>query len=65
MKQKTHPIRAARQRHGLSQQELADAIGTTKGAVSSWEIGKAMPRPDTAKCLITKFPGLTVEKIYG
>ena len=32
-------LRAARKRHGLSQQQLAEAIGCTKDTVSRWERG--------------------------
>jgi transcriptional regulator with XRE-family HTH domain len=33
-------IRAAREAIGMSQQELADLLGVTKAAVSSWENGR-------------------------
>ena len=39
-------IRAAREALGMSQQELGDAIGVTKAAVSFWENGKYLPSDD-------------------
>jgi transcriptional regulator with XRE-family HTH domain len=33
-------IRTLRQAKGLSQQELADRLGVTKGAVMHWETGR-------------------------
>jgi DNA-binding transcriptional regulator YiaG len=36
--------RAIREAAGLSQQDLADAIGTTRQAVSHWELGARTPR---------------------
>ena len=37
-------IKAARIRKGLTQQELAEALNTTKSAVSRYELGKREPR---------------------
>lgn len=41
-----HPeaIRAARQRAGLSQRELAARLGTNETSISRWEQGRARPR---------------------
>lgn len=39
-------IRAARQKAGMSQEELAQVIGTTKSAVSRYEKGTRQPRYD-------------------
>ncbi|MET7775374.1 helix-turn-helix transcriptional regulator [Streptomyces mirabilis] len=36
--------REVRERAGLSQQELADVIGSTRQAVSHWEMGSRTPR---------------------
>lgn len=36
-------IREFRERAGLSQRELAQALGLDQSAVSSWEIGRAEP----------------------
>lgn len=39
-------IKAARQKAGMSQEELAQAIGSTKSAVSRYEAGKRQPSYD-------------------
>lgn len=36
--------RALREAAGLSQQELADAIGVSQGAIQHWELGRRTPR---------------------
>jgi transcriptional regulator with XRE-family HTH domain len=40
-------IREARARAGLTQQELAQRIGTTQSAVARWERGRARPSLET------------------
>lgn len=37
-------IRALRERLGLTQQQMADKIGTTNTTISRWELGTARPR---------------------
>lgn len=61
----THPIRAARQARRLSQQELANALGITKGTISQWELGNKMPSPRLAIQLQATFPRLSLKKIYA
>ena len=39
-------VRALRQRAGLTQREVGDALGVTSVAVSLWERGSRMPRGD-------------------
>ena len=39
-------IQEARKRKSLTQQQLADAIGVTKGAVGNYECGSAYPKAD-------------------
>jgi DNA-binding transcriptional regulator YiaG len=39
-------LRALRERHGASQQELANRLYTTWVTVSRWKRGKAEPPPD-------------------
>lgn len=39
-------IKAARKKAGLSQMDVAKALGITAGAVSMWEIGMTRPKSD-------------------
>ena len=57
-------IREARKRAGLSQNELAKAIGVTQGAVSHWEQG--MNDPDTYQLLeLSKLLNASMEELIG
>jgi transcriptional regulator with XRE-family HTH domain len=60
----SHPIRTIRLRRKLTQQELADALGVTKGAVCQWERGRTIPNPRMAVALMKKLPGLSLKAIY-
>ena len=42
-----HIIREARRRAGLTQQELAERLGTTQSVITRWETGKRSPTFDT------------------
>lgn len=53
-------LRDLREKQGMSQRELAHALGVTQGAVSSWELGRRSPRLPRAK-QIAKMFGTTVE----
>ncbi len=46
-------IRDARRSAGISQQQLADRIGTTQSAVSRWERGHDEPRIRTLSQILT------------
>ena len=48
-------IAALRQKHGFSQQALADQVFVTRQAVSRWESGETVPGPDTLKLLSRLF----------
>ena len=37
-----------RRRAGMSQQEVADAIGVTRQTISNWELGQGAPALDKA-----------------
>lgn len=56
-------IRALRRERGLSQQELADAVGTTRQTITSIEVGRY-----TASLLlaykIARFFGLAIEEVF-
>jgi transcriptional regulator with XRE-family HTH domain len=60
----TNPIRAARQRRGLTQQQVADKLGVTKATVSGWECGYNDPAPRAAIALTKILRGLKFEHIY-
>jgi len=68
MQQKeTHPgevIAALRRRAGMSQEQLANRIFVTRQAVSRWEQGKAVPRPDMLHLLSDVF-SVPVARFFG
>ena len=61
-------IKEIRERLGMTQQELAHALGCTQGNVGHYERGQLFP-PDRAKTLIqtAKKRGLslTLDQVYG
>lgn len=61
-------IKTIRERLGVTQSELGDAIGCTQGNVGHYERGQTVP-PETAKKLIayaaTRGVNLRYEDIYG
>lgn len=48
-------LKSARKERGLSQEEIAEAIGVTQGAVHQWESGKSKPTIDNLKKIATLF----------
>lgn len=56
-------IRAEREAHGLSLQQMADALGCTKMAVSYWENGKRSMYAETLKryCAVL---GITMQSVF-
>ena len=59
----TKGLRKRRLAMGLSQKELADALGTVQSAISAWESGEKMPRasqlPELAAAL-----HCTIDELY-
>lgn len=51
-----------RKRAGISQVDLAKALGVTQGAVSQWEMGITSPRPSMLLRLADVF-GCTVDEL--
>ena len=45
----TPPISAARKAAGMTQQQLADALGIAQQSVARWETGEREPRVSTLK----------------
>ncbi len=64
MKRQMKRLRLARERHGLTQSELAGRLGTTQQTIARWEAGKVEPNlaalRDLAICLDT-----TVDSLLG
>ena len=56
-------IRELRKKHKLSQEELAEAVGTTRQTITSIEVGKytaSLPLAYKIAC----FFGLTIEEVF-
>jgi len=51
-----------RKQKNITQLELANALGVSKGAVGMWEVGKRTPSLTMAK-LISQYFGVAVEEI--
>lgn len=59
-------IRAAREAAGLTQQQLANALGVTLRTVGNWERGESVPRNREAKIrsiLANHLPGFSQDSI--
>ena len=56
-------IRGLRKAHKLSQEELADAVGTTRQTITSIEVGKYTASLPLAY-KIAHFFGLTIEEVF-
>ena len=56
-------IRELRKARKLSQEELADAVGTTRQTITSIEVGKYTASLPLAY-KIAKFFGLTIEEVF-
>ena len=57
-------LRAARLCHGFSQEELADKLGVSNGAVGNWETGPTIPRPQMLR-KIEELLGVKIEQLLG
>ena len=51
-----------RKEHGYSQEQLADALGISRQAVSKWERGEASPDTDNLIALARLY-GVTVDEV--
>jgi type I restriction enzyme M protein len=56
-------IRAGRKALGLSQAELASAVGTNQAYVSQWEVGKRAPPAEDVARLRALFQGAPIESV--
>jgi len=57
-------IRKKREAKGLTQDQLADALGVDQTAVSQWERGVTLPRADKLPEL-AKLLGCTIDELFG
>lgn len=51
-------VKELREKHGLSQQQLADKTGIPKGRINGWEQQNSKPKADDAKVLEQFFASL-------
>ena len=57
-------LKNLRERHGLTQEELAQKVNVTRQAVSRWETGETQPNTDTL-LLLSKLFGVSVNTLLG
>lgn len=60
----TNQIKAIRKSRGLTQQDVANALGTVKSAVSQWETGY-MGMSVTTLCRLADLLGVTTDALLG
>lgn len=61
----THEIlRELREKHQLSQEQLAERMMVTRQAVSRWETGETQPNTETLKLLSREF-GVSINTLLG
>jgi len=60
----TNQIKAIRKSQGLTQQDVADALGTVKSAVSQWETSY-MGMSVTTICRLADLLGVTTDALLG
>ena len=57
-------LKDLREKHNLTQEELAERVLVTRQAVSRWETGETQPNTDTLK-LLTKLYGVSINTLLG
>jgi transcriptional regulator with XRE-family HTH domain len=57
-------LQRIRKEKGMSQKELADALGVTQGTVSAWESGRWDPTVENLRA-VAKVLGVTVDELIG
>ncbi|MCI8525880.1 MAG: helix-turn-helix transcriptional regulator [Oscillospiraceae bacterium] len=57
-------IAALRRGRGLSQEQLAEALGVSRQSVSKWETGQATPELDRLRAMCAFF-GVTLDQLTG
>lgn len=58
-----HNIRVLREKMGLSQQQVAEAVHVSQQAVARWESGLAKPRADLLPQLASLF-NCTIDELF-
>ena len=57
-------IKAIREKKGILQSQLAEALGLTQGSISQWELGLTSPSADNLKKL-SAFLDCTVDELLA
>ncbi|MBQ3668889.1 MAG: helix-turn-helix domain-containing protein [Clostridia bacterium] len=57
-------LKALREKHGLTQEQMAERAMVTRQAVSRWENGETQPNTDTLKILSREF-GVSINTLLG
>ena len=57
-------LRNLREKHNLTQEQMADRLHVTRQAVSRWEAGETQPNTDTLKLLSREF-NLSINTLLG
>jgi SOS-response transcriptional repressor LexA len=57
-------IRHHRQRLGLTEQQLADRVGVSRGSIQQWENGKTAPKRNNQAAVVDAL-GITINELLG
>ena len=57
-------LKSLREKHGLTQEQLAARVMVTRQAVSRWETGETQPNPETLK-LLSKEYDVSINTLLG
>lgn len=57
-------IKNLREKHNLTQEQMAERVMVTRQAVSRWEMGETQPGTDTLKLLSREF-GVSINTLLG
>lgn len=57
-------LRALREKRGVTQQELADMLNITQGAISQWELGLSYPRTELIP-LLAKALNCSIQDLFA
>ncbi len=57
-------LKELREKHGLTQEQLAEKVMVTRQAVSRWETGETQPNTETLKLLSRQF-GISINTLLG